>query len=48
MLGIFAEQPLRSIADEHGVSVSALSQRAIRGGLYAVRLAHREIREVAT
>jgi SatD family (SatD) len=48
MLGIFAEQPLRSIADAHGVSVSALSQRAIRGGLYAVRLAHRELREVAT
>jgi hypothetical protein len=45
MLGILADEPLTRIAEAEGVSVSALSQRAIRGGLYAVRRAHVELRE---
>jgi SatD family (SatD) len=48
MSGILRDEPLRSIAEAQGVSVSALSQRAIRGGLYAIRHAHRELREAAT
>ena len=47
MLGILLGEPLRSIADVQGVSVSALSQRAIRGGLYAIRRAHAELRDAA-
>jgi hypothetical protein len=34
-----------SIAERLDVSVSAVSQRAIRGGLYAIRQAHEELRE---
>jgi hypothetical protein len=45
MLGLLAEEPLTRIAQAEGVSVSALSQRAIRGGLYAIRRAHVELRE---
>ena len=45
MLGLLAEEPLTRIAEAEGVSVSALSQRAIRGGLYAIRRAHVELRE---
>ena len=45
MLGLLLDEPLRAIADVQGVSVSALSQRAIRGGLYAIRRAHAELRE---
>ena len=45
MLGLLAEEPLTRIAEAEGVSVSALSQRAIRGGLYAIRRAHLELRE---
>ena len=45
MLGLLADEPLTRIAEAEGVSVSALSQRAIRGGLYAIRRAHVEVRE---
>jgi hypothetical protein len=45
MLGLLADEPLTRIAEAEGVSVSALSQRAIRGGLYAIRRAHAELRE---
>lgn len=44
-LGLLADEPLTSIARAQDVSVSAISQRAIRGGLYAIRQAHRELRE---
>jgi SatD family (SatD) len=47
MLGLLAEEPLTRIAASEGVSASALSQRAIRGGLYAIRRAHLELREAA-
>jgi hypothetical protein len=47
MLGILRDEPLRTIAEAQGVSVSALSQRAIRGGHYAIRRAHEELREGA-
>jgi SatD family protein len=47
LLGLLAGEPLTAIAAGQGVSVSAISQRAIRGGLYAVRQAHRELREAA-
>jgi SatD family (SatD) len=46
MLGLLAGEPLTKIAEAEGVSVSALSQRAIRGGLYAIRRAHLELREI--
>jgi hypothetical protein len=45
MLGLLSGEPLTRIAETEGVSVSALSQRAIRGGLYAIRRAHAELRE---
>lgn len=45
LLGLLVDEPLASIAGREGVSVSALSQRAIRGGLYAIRRAHLELRE---
>jgi hypothetical protein len=45
MLGLLADEPLTRIAEAEGVSVSALSQRAIRGGLYAIRRAQLELRE---
>jgi SatD family (SatD) len=45
LLGLLADEPLGSIAQEQGVSVSAISQRAIRNGLYGIRQAHRELRE---
>jgi hypothetical protein len=45
MLGLLADEPLTRIAEAEGVSASALSQRAIRGGLYAIRRAHLELRE---
>ena len=44
-LGLLAGEPLTGIARAQAVSVSAISQRAIRGGLYAIRQAHRELRE---
>jgi hypothetical protein len=44
MLGLLSGEPLTRIAEAEGVSVSALSQRAIRGGLYAIRRAHVELR----
>jgi hypothetical protein len=44
MLGLLVDEPLTSIAQGQGVSVSAISQRAIRNGLYAIRQAHRELR----
>jgi hypothetical protein len=47
MLGLLADRPLTAIAEEQDVSVSALSQRAIRGGLYAIRRAHEQLREAA-
>lgn len=47
MLGLLADEPLTRIAEAEGVSPSALSQRAIRGGLYAIRRAQRELREAA-
>jgi hypothetical protein len=47
MLGLLADEPLTRIAEAEGVSASALSQRAIRGGLYAIRRAQRELREAA-
>jgi hypothetical protein len=47
MLGLLADEPLTKIAEAERVSASALSQRAIRGGLYAIRRAHRELREAA-
>ena len=43
MLGLLADEPLTRIAEEEGVSASALSQRAIRGGLYAIRRAHLDL-----
>jgi hypothetical protein len=43
MLGLLSDQPLTRIAEEEGVSASALSQRAIRGGLYAIRRAHLDL-----
>jgi hypothetical protein len=45
MLGLLADEPLAEIARAQRVTVSAVSQRAIRGGLYAIRRAHRELRE---
>ena len=45
MLGLLAGEPLTRIAEDEGVTVSALSQRAIRGGLYAIRRAHVDLRE---
>jgi hypothetical protein len=45
MLGLLADEPLTRIAEAEGVSASALSQRAIRGGLYAIRRAHLELLE---
>jgi hypothetical protein len=45
MLGLLVDEPLTRIAARQGVSVSAISQRAIRGGLYAIRRAHGELRE---
>lgn len=45
MLGLLVDEPLTSIAERLDVSVSAVSQRAIRGGLYAIRQAHEELRE---
>ncbi|HET6790698.1 MAG TPA: SatD family protein [Actinomycetota bacterium] len=45
MLGLLVDEPLTSIAERLDVSVSAVSQRAIRGGLYAIRQAHGELRE---
>jgi hypothetical protein len=45
LLGLLIDEPLTSIAKRLGVSVSAVSQRAIRGGLYAIRQAHEELRE---
>jgi len=48
MLGLLADEPLTKIAKAERVSVSALSQRAIRGGLYAIRRAHLQLREAAT
>jgi hypothetical protein len=47
LLGLLADEPLGAIAQAQGVSVSAISQRAIRNGLYAIRQAHRELREAA-
>ena len=47
MLGLLADEALTKIAEAEGVSASALSQRAIRGGLYAIRRAHLELREAA-
>jgi hypothetical protein len=47
LLGLLADEPLGSIARAQGVSVSAISQRAIRNGLYGIRQAHRELREAA-
>ena len=47
MLGLLADEPLSAIAEREGVSVSAISQRAIRNGLYAIRQAHRGLREAA-
>jgi hypothetical protein len=44
LLGLLIDEPLTSIAERVGVSVSAVSQRAIRGGLYAIRRAHEELR----
>ena len=46
-LGLLVDEPLTAIARAQGVSVSAISQRAIRGGLYAIRQAHRELREAS-
>jgi hypothetical protein len=34
-----------AIAERQGVSLSAVSQRAIRAGLYALRAAQRELEE---
>ena len=48
MLGLLADEPVTRIAQEEGVSASALSQRAIRGGLYAIRRAHLDLIEAAT
>jgi SatD family (SatD) len=48
LLGMLVDEPLTSIAKRLGVSVSAVSQRAIRGGLYAIRQAHQELREAVT
>ena len=48
MLGLLAGEPLTRIAEDEGVSASALSQRAIRGGLYAIRRAHLELMGAAT
>ena len=48
MLGLLADQPLTRIAEDEGVSASALSQRAIRGGLYAIRRAHLDLTGAAT
>lgn len=48
MLGLLAGESLTTIARAEGVSASALSQRAIRGGLYAIRRAHEELREAVT
>jgi hypothetical protein len=48
MLGLLADEPLTRIAEAEGVSASALSQRAIRGGLYAIRRAHVELQETVT
>jgi SatD family (SatD) len=45
MLGLLADEPLTRVAETEGISPSALSQRAIRGGLYAIRRAHEGLRE---
>jgi SatD family (SatD) len=45
LLGLLVDEPLTSIAKRVGVSVSAISQRAIRSGLYAIRRAHGDLRE---
>ncbi|HET9671680.1 MAG TPA: SatD family protein [Actinomycetota bacterium] len=45
LLGLLADRPVVAIAASEGVSPSAISQRAIRGGLYAIRAAHRELRD---
>jgi hypothetical protein len=48
LLGLLVDEPLTSIAERLGVSVSALSQRALRDGLYAIRQAHEDLRKAAT
>jgi hypothetical protein len=47
LLGLLADEPLTAIANAEGVSASAISQRAIRNGLYAIRRAHEELRRAA-
>jgi hypothetical protein len=47
LLGLMLDEPLTSIARAQGVSTSAISQRAIRNGLYAIREAHRELVEAS-
>jgi hypothetical protein len=47
LLGLLADEPLTEVARRQRVSVSALSQRAVRGGLYAIRQAHAELRTLA-
>jgi DNA-directed RNA polymerase specialized sigma24 family protein len=45
MLHLLDEGSLSEIANLQGVTLSAVSQRAIRAGLYALREAHEQLRE---
>ena len=44
-LGLLDGEALSTIAEEQGITSSAVSQRAIRSGLYALRMAHEALRE---
>lgn len=44
MLHLLEGESPSAIANLQGVTLSAVSQRAIKGGLYALRLAHEELR----
>jgi hypothetical protein len=44
-LGLLDGEALSAIADEQGITSSAVSQRAIRSGLYALRMAHEALRD---
>lgn len=46
--GLWAGESLSAIAGQMGITVSAVSQRAVRSGVYAVRHAHEELRKAMT
>jgi hypothetical protein len=45
MLSLLEGQTLSMIANRQDVTLSAVSQRAISAGMYALRRAHQELRE---